>query len=71
MAIDIADIERVCKFDGRVMLADKSVVMHLRSAAFSQMFLQNNSLWTEHPSLPFLPAIVADISISYILGNWS
>ena len=65
----IAEMNRVVRTGGRVVISDEGVGAWLRDTDFGRMVIANNRLWAHQPPIDRLPPTAADVSVSWILGN--
>lgn len=65
----IAEMERVCRKGGTVLVVDEGLAMHLRQTEFAEVVFCNNPLWRAEPPLSELPLNAEHITLSYILGQ--
>lgn len=65
----IAEMNRVVKPGGRVVIGDEGIAPWLRRTLFADMLIKNNSLYTFTPPLEHLPETAEDVQLSWELGN--
>ena len=69
ITLAFAEMERVTKTGGVIMVGDESVAPWLRSVDYGRAMTQNNSLWGADVPIDRLPANASDVELSYVLGN--
>lgn len=65
----IAEMARVTKVGGRVLLGDEGVAPWLKEKEFGKIAIRNNSLWASDAPLQYIPEYSRDVKLSWVLGN--
>jgi SAM-dependent methyltransferase len=65
----LAEMARVVRMGGRVVVGDEGVAPWLREIDYGKMTVCNNKLWAMEPPLVLLPTTSTDVNLSWILGN--
>lgn len=65
----IAEMARVVRPGGRVVISDEGVAPWLRETDYAKMVITNNQLWACEAPIALLPTTAADASLSWVLGN--
>ena len=65
----IAEMNRVVKPGGQVVIGDEGVAPWLRKSELSKMLINNNSLYAYDAPLAFLPETAQSVKLSWELGN--
>src|SRR5262249_47361876 len=65
----LAEMSRVVRQGGRVVVGDEGVAPWLRDTDYGRMAICNNKLWAMEPPLELLPASGADVNLTWVLGN--
>lgn len=69
VALSIGEMNRVVKPGGRVVFGDEGVAPWLKRTEYGRMVVTNNPLWAADAPIDLLPANVADVVLSWVLGN--
>jgi len=67
----LAEMDRVVKSGGRVVLADKGVAPWLRHTDYGKMIITNNPLAASPIPLDVLPMTAKDVNLSWTLGYYA
>lgn len=65
----LAEITRVCKRGGRVVVGDESLPPWLESTEFGEVICTNNPLFRHRVPLHALPANARDVTVRWIIGG--
>ncbi|MCI8210399.1 hypothetical protein AUC61_12705 [Pseudomonas sp. S25] len=65
----IAEMNRVTKTGGRVLIGDEGVAPWLKNTEYGKAAIQNNGLWACDAPLEYVPSTAKDVSLSWTLGN--
>ena len=65
----LAEMTRVAKLGGKVVVGDEGVAPWLREKPFGQILINANPLYRHTPPLAALPETAHDVRLSWILGN--
>ncbi len=65
----IAEMARVVRDKGLVMIVDEGVAPWLRESDYGRMMIQNNALWTANPPLDELPIDSVNVRVTWLLEN--
>jgi len=69
IATAIAEMARVTKEGGRVLVGDEGVAPWLKGKEFGKIAICNNALWACEAPLNFIPECSRDVNLSWVLGN--
>jgi SAM-dependent methyltransferase len=69
VAQGVAEMNRVVREGGRVVVSDEGVGPWLRGSDYARMVITNNGLWSNEAPLAKLPATAADVALTWVLGN--
>lgn len=69
IALGIAEMNRVVRVGGRVVISDEGVGPWLKATDYGRMVITNNGLWSHEAPLAKLPATAADVALTWVLGN--
>lgn len=67
----IAEMDRVVKVGGRVVIADKGVAPWLRDTDYGKMIITNNPLAASTIPLNLLPMTAKDVNLAWVLGYYA
>lgn len=65
----LAEMTRVVRVGGKVVLGDEGVAPWLRKKTFGRVLINANPLYKHRPPLECLPETARDVSLHWILGN--
>lgn len=65
----IAEMTRVTKVGGRVLIGDEGVAPWLKEKEFGEIAIRNNALWASDAPLQYIPEYSQDVNLSWVLGN--
>jgi ubiquinone/menaquinone biosynthesis C-methylase UbiE len=65
----LAEITRVVRVDGRVVVGDEGVAPWLREKTFGRVLINANPLYEHTPPLQYLPENARDVQLRWILHN--
>ena len=65
----IAEMARVVRPGGRVVVGDEGIAPWLRDTDFGRMVVTNNPLWSSSAPIGLLPQIAADVTLDWVLGQ--
>lgn len=65
----LAEITRVVRPGGRVVVGDEGIAPWLRRKLFGRILVKANPLYAHRPPLEHLPEVARDVSVRWILGN--
>lgn len=65
----IAEMNRVVRPGGRVVVSDEGVGPWLQATDYGRMVVTNNPLWALPTPIDRLPVTAADVTLSWVLGN--
>lgn len=65
----LAEMTRVVRTGGKVVVGDESVAPWLRKSLFGRILMKVNPLYKHKPPLDCLPANAKDVCLRWILGN--
>jgi SAM-dependent methyltransferase len=65
----IAEMNRVVRPGGRVVIGDEGIAPWLRDTELGNMLITNNALYAYQPPLAFLPVTARDVTLSWELCN--
>lgn len=65
----IAEMARVVKSGGRVLIGDEGIAPWLKNTEYGDMLIRNNPLYAYDPPLSLLPDNADSVSLSWELGN--
>lgn len=65
----IAEMNRVVRPGGRVVIGDEGIAPWLRDTELGNMLITNNTLYACQPPLAFLPVTARDVTLSWELCN--
>lgn len=65
----LAEMARVVRPGGRVVVGDEGVAPWLRRRLFGRILINANPLYSHRPPLELLPEGVSDVSVRWLLGN--
>lgn len=65
----IAEMARVTKVGGRVLVGDEGVAPWLKDKEFGKIAIRNNALWASEAPLKYIPEHSKDINLSWVLSN--
>jgi SAM-dependent methyltransferase len=65
----IAEMARVVRPGGRVVVGDEGIGPWLRNTEYGRMVITNNRLWAYEAPLDRLPANSAEVGVSWLLGS--
>ncbi|WP_392891455.1 class I SAM-dependent methyltransferase [Pseudomonas migulae] len=65
----IAEMARVTKVGGRVLIGDEGVAPWLKDKEFGKIAIRNNALWASDAPLQYVPEYSKDVKLSWVLGN--
>jgi SAM-dependent methyltransferase len=68
-AAGIAEMRRVVRQGGRVLISDEGVAPWLKDTSYGRMVVTNNALWAHDPPLERLPLGICDLNLSWVLGD--
>jgi SAM-dependent methyltransferase len=69
IAQGIAEMNRVVRVGGRIVISDEGVGPWLRASDYARMVITNNALWSHEAPLAKLPATAAEVALTWVLGN--
>jgi SAM-dependent methyltransferase len=65
----LAEMCRVVRPGGRVVVSDEGVGPWLRDTDYGRMVINNNPLWASPAPIDHLPPVASDVAVSWVLGN--
>ncbi len=65
----IAEMNRVVRPGGRVVVSDEGIGPWLRATEYGRMVVTNNRLWGLEAPLASLPPEAAEVAVTWLLGN--
>lgn len=65
----IAEMRRVVRPGGRVLVSDEGVAPWLKATDYGRMVVANNALWAHSAPLDRLPVGIAEVNLSWVLGD--
>lgn len=69
IGLGIAEMARVVRPGGRVVLGDEGLAPWLHGTDFAAMVIGNNPLWGRPAPIGLLPAAARDVSLCWVLAN--
>lgn len=65
----IAEMARVTKVGGRVLIGDEGVAPWLKEKEFGNIVIRNNALWASEAPLKYIPQHAQEVNLTWVLGN--